>query len=77
MKIAVSLPDELVAAARRAVATGRAHSVSAYVAAALTRAEREDSLAELLAELDRELGEPSAEAQAWADRELRRTGLLT
>src|SRR5436853_131240 len=33
-KIAVSLPDEQVAAARRAVAEGRAPSVSAYVASA-------------------------------------------
>lgn len=38
---------------------------------------RENSLAELLADLDRELGEPSDAARAWADRELRRTGLLT
>lgn len=77
MKIAVSLPDEQVAAARRAVAAGRAPSVSAYVADALARAERENSLADLLAELDRELGEPSAEARTWADRELRRAGLIT
>ena len=77
MKIAVSLPEEQVAAARRAVAAGRAPSVSAYVADALARAERENSLAELLADLDRELGEPSDEACAWADRELRRTGLIT
>ncbi|MGH3930509.1 MAG: hypothetical protein ACRDTF_11100 [Pseudonocardiaceae bacterium] len=76
MKIAVSLPEEQVAAARRAVAAGRAPSVSAYVADALARAERENSLAELLAELDRELGEPGGEARAWADRELRRTGLI-
>ncbi|MGH3866366.1 MAG: hypothetical protein ACRDQ4_09580 [Pseudonocardiaceae bacterium] len=77
MKIAVSLPDKQVAAARRAVAAGRAPSVSAYVADALARAERENSLAELLADLDRELGEPSAEARAWVDQELRRTGLIT
>lgn len=77
MKIAVSLPEELVAAARRAVAAGRAATVSAYVAEALARAEREHSLAELLADLDRELGEPSVEAREWADRELRRTGLIT
>lgn len=44
---------------------------------ALARAERENSLADLLAELDRELGEPSAQARTWADRELRRTGLIT
>jgi hypothetical protein len=47
------------------------------VAVRLTRAERENSLAELLADLDRELGEPSAAARAWADQELRRAGLIT
>lgn len=76
MKIGVSLPDEQVAAARRAVAEGRSPSVSAYIGAALVRAERERSLAELLADLDRELGEPSEEARAWADAQLRRTGLI-
>ncbi|HEU0087070.1 MAG TPA: hypothetical protein VFQ77_05395 [Pseudonocardiaceae bacterium] len=77
MKIAVSLPEEQVVAARRAVAAGRAPSVSAYVSDALARAERENSLAELLADLDRELGEPSTAARAWAEQELRRTGLIT
>ena len=76
MKIAVSLPEELVAAARRAVAAGRATTVSAYVADALVRAEREHSLSELLADLDRELGEPSIEAREWADQQLRRTNLV-
>lgn len=76
VKIGVSLPEERVIAARRAVAEGRASSVSAYIAAALERAEREQSLADLLDDLDRELGEPSAEAVAWADAELRRTGLI-
>ncbi len=46
------------------------------VADAVARAERENSLAELLAELDRELGGSSAEARAWADHELRRAGLI-
>lgn len=76
MKIGVSLPHEQVAAARRAVAEGRSPSVSAYIGAALARADREHSLAELLADLDRELGEPSEEARAWADAQLRRTGLI-
>jgi Arc/MetJ-type ribon-helix-helix transcriptional regulator len=75
-KIAVSLPDEQVEAAKRAVAAGRASSVSAYVADALARAQREDSLKALLDEMDQELGEPSEEAKAWADAELRRVGLL-
>lgn len=76
MKIAVSLPAEQVEAARRAVAEGRAPNVSAYIAGALARAEREGALAELLDDLDRELGEPGLDAQAWADAQLRRAGLL-
>lgn len=69
-KIAVSLPDELVAAARRAVKEGRASSVSAVVASALRRQEQEQGLAALLDELDAELGPPSPQDQAWADRAL-------
>jgi Arc/MetJ-type ribon-helix-helix transcriptional regulator len=66
-KIAVSLPDELVAAAKRAVAGGRAASVSAYVAGALARQVQEDDLSALLAEMHAEHGRPSAEDHAWAD----------
>ncbi len=70
VKIAVSLPDAQVAAARRAVAEGRAASVSGFVSAAIVRAEREDGLRQLLDHLDRELGAVSAEDLAWADRAL-------
>lgn len=69
-KIAVSLPDELVASARRAVQEGRAPSVSAVVAQALRRQEQEQGLATLLDELDAELGAPSPMDYAWADRAL-------
>jgi Arc/MetJ-type ribon-helix-helix transcriptional regulator len=50
-KIAVSLPRELVQQARQAVRDGRAESVSAYVAAALTEKAKLDDLAELLDEM--------------------------
>jgi Arc/MetJ-type ribon-helix-helix transcriptional regulator len=66
-KIAVSLPDELVAAANRAVTDGRAASVSAYVASALARQVREDDLAVLVADMRAEQGPPTAEDYAWAD----------
>jgi Arc/MetJ-type ribon-helix-helix transcriptional regulator len=69
-KIAVSLPDELAAAARRAVDDGRAASVSAYVAAALARQVREDDVTALLAEMRAEHGAPSPEDYAWADEVL-------
>ena len=70
IKIAVSLPDELVAAARRAVHDGRADSVSGFVADAMRRREQEDGLAALLDDLDAEHGQPDAEDYAWADRAL-------
>lgn len=69
-KIAVSLPDAEVEAARRAVAAGRASSVSAYIADAIVRRERQDGLTELLDDLDRELGEPAATDYVWADKAL-------
>ncbi|MHB1613360.1 MAG: toxin-antitoxin system antitoxin subunit [Actinomycetes bacterium] len=72
-KIAVSLPDELVQAARQAVADGRATSVSAFVAAAMANRERTESLAALVADIIAEDGEPSSEDYAWADRALGRT----
>jgi Arc/MetJ-type ribon-helix-helix transcriptional regulator len=65
-KIAVTLPPELVEAAKRAVDAGRAPSMSAYVAQALARQERADSLAELLDELIGQHGEPSSADYAWA-----------
>lgn len=65
-KIAVSLPDEHVASARRAVHEGRAASVSGYIAEAVSEHERRGALAELLAEMDAEVGPPSPEDFAWA-----------
>lgn len=65
-KIAVSLPDEQVAAARRAVREGRAASVSGYVSAALAAHHERDSLRDLLDDLEREHGPVSEDAAAWA-----------
>lgn len=69
-KIAVSLPQEQVAAARRAVAMGHAPSVSAYVAQALARRSADEDLLAALAELDDAHGPPSAEDYDWARRVL-------
>ena len=65
-KIAVSLPDELVAAAREAVAAGRATSVSGYIAEALEEHGRYADLASLLAEMAGEAGPPDPADRAWA-----------
>ena len=69
-KIAVSLPDHLVAEARAAVAEGRATSVSAYVAQAMDEKSRRRTLAEVLDDLDAEFGAPSDAATERADRAL-------
>ena len=69
-KIAVSLPDEQVVSIRRAVAQGRAASVSGFISAAVARTQREDNLAQLLDDLDRELGPVDDADLAWADKAL-------
>jgi Arc/MetJ-type ribon-helix-helix transcriptional regulator len=72
-KIAVSLPVELVDQAHRAVAEGKAASVSAYVAGALEEKAKLDDLAVLLDEMLAETGGPlTAKEQAAADRALGR-----
>lgn len=70
-KITVSLPDAAVAAAKKAVAEGRAASVSAYVAHALTETYGDTAggkrpLLKLLDELEAEYGPPSEEDRHWA-----------
>ena len=69
-KIAVSLPDEQVVSMRRAVEQGRAPSVSGFISAAVARVQREDDLAQLLDDLDRELGPVDDTDLAWADKAL-------
>lgn len=65
-KIAVSLPDELVADARAAVAEGRAASVSAFIAEALEERSRHGRLADLLAEMAADAGAPTEDDREWA-----------
>jgi hypothetical protein len=62
-KIAVSLPGELVAHARKAVRGGRAESVSAYVASAMAEKVKLDDLADLLEEMLAETGGPMTPAE--------------
>jgi Arc/MetJ-type ribon-helix-helix transcriptional regulator len=72
-KIAVSLPAELVEQAHRAVAAGRAASVSGYVAMALEEKAKLDDLASLLDEMLAETGGPlTAKERRAADRALGR-----
>lgn len=69
-KIAITLPEEQVAEAKRAVTEGRARSVSAYVAEAIAaRAERDGLRAYVDALID-EHGAPTPQDYAWADAQL-------
>ena len=65
-KIAITLPKEQVARINQAVRSGRAESVSGYIARALADHEREESLRSLVRDLIVQHGEPAAEDKAWA-----------
>jgi Arc/MetJ-type ribon-helix-helix transcriptional regulator len=79
-KITISLPRMQVEQVREAVARGDASSVSSYISAALaavvpsSATDDDDSLADLVADMIAEHGQPSAEAYAWADEVLGLTG---
>jgi Arc/MetJ-type ribon-helix-helix transcriptional regulator len=69
-KIAITLPEEQVAAARQAVAEGRAASVSAFISQALARRDADEEMAETIAEIYAESGQPTDEDRLWARRVL-------
>ncbi len=69
-KITISLPDWQVQALRAAVRSGKGKSVSALVSEALAEHLPGETLAELLDDLEREDGPPSAEDVAWAKQAL-------
>jgi antitoxin ParD1/3/4 len=70
-KIAITLPEEQVAAARQAVTEGRAASVSAYISQALARRTADEEMAEIIAEIYAETGgQPTEEERVQARREL-------
>lgn len=69
-KIAITLPEEQVAAAKQAVADGRAPSVSAFISQALARRDADEDLAETITEIYAEAGQPTEEDRLWARRVL-------
>lgn len=60
-KVSLTLPEELLARAENAVATGQARSVSAYIAAAAGSGETRTTVAEVIDRWRSEHGEPTAE----------------
>jgi Arc/MetJ-type ribon-helix-helix transcriptional regulator len=70
-KVAVTLPPDVLQQAREAVRSGRAPSLSAYVAEALAERCKLDALEELLDEMLAETGGPlTAKERQDADRAL-------
>jgi Arc/MetJ-type ribon-helix-helix transcriptional regulator len=70
-KIAISLPTAIAERTRRAVRSGRATSMSAYVVQALEEKVKLDELSALLAEMLEETGGPLTSAEKrLADRAL-------
>lgn len=69
-KVAISLPDDVLASARQAVAEGRASSLSGYISSTLAERQDYEDLAELLAEMAAETGGPSVEDRRWARQAL-------
>lgn len=62
-KIAISLPDRALARAKRAVASGKARSVSAFIADAIERTADADDLERMLGEMLTETGGPPTLAE--------------
>jgi Arc/MetJ-type ribon-helix-helix transcriptional regulator len=69
-KIAISLPREQLLQIQREVRAGRAGSVSGYISEVLAKQEKRESLREVLRDLAKQYGEPSAEDIKWAKRAL-------
>jgi hypothetical protein len=75
-KIAIAIPREVLALAKKEVKAGRAKSLSAYVSDAIDERLRRDELSRLLDLMDLEHGPPSKSAKAWASRVLTRARSL-
>jgi len=73
-KIAISLPKNQLARVHREVRSGRADSVSGYIASVLAEQEKRGSLRTLLRDLIEQHGEPAPEDIKWAERVLPRRG---
>jgi hypothetical protein len=74
-KIAITVPEKTLANARRAVKSGKAKSLSAYVSRAIEQQNMQDDLDSLLEELLKKSGGPMTAAEKdWADETLEGPG---
>jgi Arc/MetJ-type ribon-helix-helix transcriptional regulator len=75
-KIAITLPQQQIAIARRAVAEGRAASVSAYISQAMARRDADEELAATLAKARAGRGAATSVDREWARHTLGLDGEL-
>lgn len=64
------MPEDVAQSAREAVAAGESPSLSAFVAEAVQEKMKRETLREVLDDIEREIGPPGPEAEAWARRVL-------
>jgi hypothetical protein len=72
-KVAITLPADVLDAAKKEVEAGHATSLSALVSEAVDEKLRRNELAELLDALDATHGSPGKSARTWARRVLARS----
>lgn len=65
-RVTITVEEEVVAAAEKAVREGHATSVSAWVAQAMRERANRESLRDVLADVRRDLGPATNEETAWA-----------
>lgn len=70
-KVSLTLPEELLARAEKAVAAGRARSVSAYIAAAAGSGETRATVTEVIDRWHHEQGEPDLAGRVEAEARVR------
>lgn len=72
-RVTVTVPSDVLAAARRDVEAGAARSVSAWITDAAEAKARRESLHDVLSDLANETGGPfTDEERAWARKQLSR-----
>lgn len=69
-KVALTIPADVLAGARKQVKAGRARSLSAFVSEAVGERLRRDQLTAILDAMDAEHGRPNKAAARWARRVL-------
>ena len=72
-KVALTIPADVLEAAKKEVKAGHAKSLSAFVSEAVDEKLRRDELAEVLDQMDAKLGPPGKSARAWAKKVLARS----